>query len=681
MSGTIDPLLNSDFGIRTQQKHKSIVLFKYNIQAMLCVKKYQMIFIIALISMNFGIMAQTSKDSLWNRWNDQNQTDTIRLNALDEFISKEVENLNTDSIISLVKLQYELARERDLLDYQAKTSFSLGEYYGSKDNYPMAINYYEKSLLHYKKVGDSTGISGCFKGIGLMYKFQGNYAQAIDYYDKGLKIEEERMNQGGTSGFLLNIGNIYLAQADYPTAIEYYKKCQKIKEEIQDTLGISYAVNNAGFAHYQLQDYDKAMEYYGKSLQLKESLGDKGGTANSLNNMGLVYNKRGDYDKAMEYYTKSLQIKEGLGDIRGTANGLNNIGILYREKGDYTKSIEFSKRGLAMAQEKGAIMVILDASRALYRTYKLVGNNAKALEMHELFTESEGEILSEQNQREVLRQQYRYTYERQALADSLDFAKKEAIKNLEIAKQDADLSKQRIGLAATGGGLILLIILAFSIRRGKKRSDELLHNILPEEVASELKQKGEAEAKLIDEVTILFTDFKGFTELTEQLSPKALVKDIHVCFSAFDDIMQKHGIEKIKTIGDAYMAAGGLPIPNNTHAKDVVMAALDIAEFVAKTKKQKIAENQPFFEIRIGVHTGPVVAGIVGVKKFSYDIWGDTVNTASRLESNGEEGKINISEATYNLIQDDLHFQFESRGEILVKGKGELSMWFVSEKH
>jgi len=215
------------------------------------------------------------------------------------------------------------------------------------------------------------------------------------------------------------------------------------------------------------------------------------------------------------------------------------------------------------------------------------------------------------------------------------------------------------------------------LRQERDRSDELLLNILPKEVAEELKAKGEAEAKLIDHVTVLFTDFKGFTAMSEKLSPKELVRDIHECFSAFDHIMEKHGVEKIKTIGDAYMAVGGLPVANNTHAMDVLRAAFELRDFIAEGKANKVAMGLPYFEIRIGVHTGPVVAGIVGVKKFAYDIWGDTVNTASRMESSGEAGQVNISATTYALVKDDPGMRFTPRGKVAAKGKGEIEMWFA----
>ena len=216
------------------------------------------------------------------------------------------------------------------------------------------------------------------------------------------------------------------------------------------------------------------------------------------------------------------------------------------------------------------------------------------------------------------------------------------------------------------------------IKKGKKLSDELLLNILPHSIAEELKSKGNAESKLIDEVTVLFTDFKGFTQLSEQFTPQELVAEINECFSAFDQIMIKHNVEKIKTIGDSYMAAGGLPSSNNTHAEDVIRAALEIQQFMADYKIAREKAGKLFFEIRIGIHSGPVVAGIVGIKKFAYDIWGDTVNTASRMESSGEVGKVNVSESTYNLTQD--LFSYTYRGQIAAKGKGEISMYFVEDK-
>ncbi len=205
----------------------------------------------------------------------------------------------------------------------------------------------------------------------------------------------------------------------------------------------------------------------------------------------------------------------------------------------------------------------------------------------------------------------------------------------------------------------------------KKKSDSLLLNILPEEVAEELKQKGRSEAKQYEHVTVLFTDFVNFTGISEKLSPKELVAEIDLCFKAFDAITEKHNLEKIKTIGDAYLAVCGMPVEDPDHAKKAVRASKDIIEFMQKRKKEG-----GLFEIRIGLNSGPVVAGIVGSKKFAYDIWGDTVNTASRMESSSESGKINVSGATFELIKND--FTSVYRGKIDAKNKGMVDMYFVS---
>ena len=215
------------------------------------------------------------------------------------------------------------------------------------------------------------------------------------------------------------------------------------------------------------------------------------------------------------------------------------------------------------------------------------------------------------------------------------------------------------------------------LREAKKRTDDLLLNILPEEVAEELKAKGHADAKHFDQVTILFTDFKGFTEASEKLSPQELVEELNTCFKAFDGIITARGIEKIKTIGDAYMCVGGLPVPASSTPAGVVQAALEMQAFMIARKVDRDALDKPSFEMRVGIHTGPVVAGIVGVKKFAYDIWGDTVNTASRMESSGEVGQVNISEATYELVKNEAGLMFTPRGKVQAKGKGEMEMYFV----
>ena len=216
------------------------------------------------------------------------------------------------------------------------------------------------------------------------------------------------------------------------------------------------------------------------------------------------------------------------------------------------------------------------------------------------------------------------------------------------------------------------------IEAAKSQSDSLLLNILPDEIAEELKRFGKSYARKHDQVSVLFSDIKGFTSITEQLTPVKLVNQLDELFGAFDNITAKYGMEKIKTIGDAYMCACGLPLADNENAVKAVKAGLDMQHFVKEFGITNKIQNLPVFEIRVGIHTGPLVAGVVGSKKFAYDIWGDAVNLAAQMEQNSEAGKVNISGETYALVKD--HFKCTHRGKIAAKSKGEVDMYFVEEE-
>ena len=210
----------------------------------------------------------------------------------------------------------------------------------------------------------------------------------------------------------------------------------------------------------------------------------------------------------------------------------------------------------------------------------------------------------------------------------------------------------------------------------KKRSETLLANVLPKNTASEIMEKGKATKIKYNFVTVLFSDIQGFTKIAEEMNPEVLIDELDKFFFYFDSVVEKYGIEKIKTIGDAYMCAGGIPEKNRTNPVEVILAALEMKAYMNKLKETSELEGMKYWDIRIGIHTGTVVAGVVGQKKLSYDIWGDTVNTASRMESSGEAGKINISGTTYEFVKD--FFTCEYRGKMPVKYKGELEMYFVN---
>lgn len=216
------------------------------------------------------------------------------------------------------------------------------------------------------------------------------------------------------------------------------------------------------------------------------------------------------------------------------------------------------------------------------------------------------------------------------------------------------------------------------IESERQKSEKLLLNILPQEVAQELKTVGTVKPKYFDFCTVIFTDFKEFTILSEKLLLKDILSDLDKCFLAFDEICVQRNLEKIKTIGDGYLCVGGLPKANSSNPIDAILAAQEMQAFMKKFNQEKTKQNKPLWELKVGLHTGPVVAGVIGTQKFAYDIWGNTVNIASRLESNGKAGEINISGETYELIKD--RFECQYRGKIPVKNKGKIDMYFVKNK-
>ena len=389
-------------------------------------------------------------------------------------------------------------------------------------------------------------------------------------------------------------------------------------------------------------------------------------------------------DSAERYIIKALELIRAI-DAEGAdmMTQYSNVAAVKSDRGQHRLALVYLDSSQAIAERLGDLPMQITVAKARSKNLKDLGDHRSALEAISHYITLNDSLLNIEKVKSIADMQEKYESEKKA----------GEIKELKIQNLDSQLKEERAtrtrNISLIIGAMVLLLALALwnrlsytrrtkaVIEKEKQRSEELLLNILPEEVAEELKEKGHSDAQLIEHVTVLFTDFKGFTALSEKVTPKELVKDLHECFSAFDRICEKYGIEKIKTIGDAYMAAGGLPRPNATHATDVVQAALEMAAIVEEGKLQKKRQGLPFFEIRIGVHTGPVVAGIVGIKKFQYDIWGDTVNTASRMESSGEPEKVNISQTTYQLVKDQ--FKCEYRGKIAAKGKGEMNMYFVTE--
>lgn len=587
-----------------------------------------------------------------------------------------------------------------------------GNYY--RTSAPEAINLGTQARdlaieLEYQK-----GLGYAYKSIGLGYLYLPNYLEALFAWQQALTTFQSINHKNGISNMLNNIGVIYLNQGDDENAIYYFLESLKVAEEISDSLRTATALVNIGAVYAHKKDtWSMAKEFYLRSLPLSEALGDydalgtvsvnlgeiylaegsdsaalsylekaldiykesaTGNVPYALNAIGKVYAFRGEYKTAINYHTQAFELAESNAAVLEMAQAISELAEIEIVKENFNLAIKYYKRGEGLAKtvdSKNDLIYIFDG---LANTYATVGNYKNAFRYRGSYDSLKTIVYDAEMDKKLQTETLKY---------DLDKRQKQ------IELQEVNLQKQKAIRNASAIVGILLLLLAIGlysrytftrktnriIAFEKDRSDQLLLNILPEETAEELKNKGSATPKYYKKVSVLFTDFKGFTKIAEKLTPAELVEELNNCFIEFDRIIDKYNLEKIKTIGDAYMCAGGIPAANETNPVDIVHAGLEIKEYMENLKKEREDSGRDYWELRIGIHTGPVIAGVVGKNKFAYDIWGDAVNTASRMESSGIPGKVNISGDTYELIKNN--FVCTHRGKIQAKNKGEIDMYIV----
>jgi adenylate cyclase len=607
------------------------------------------IVLLILFFCSFQTKAQNELQQLVKTGYDKSLNDKSRVTALHKAGSILTDSKVDSALIILEDATLILKNIRgiDSVKFAQDNNLIRARAYLIQGLYPKALEYAQVAMNYSEKLKQNNLVADCYSVIGQIYERQENNAKAEEYYKKNLKLSRVIGDSVRLSTSLSLLGNIYGATKRYEESLKCYNESLTFINPNKNPVQAAIAYGNIGYVYYEVGTLEQSK----KDLKSKTS---------------------SDYfNKSLEATNNALEIFKKIGNKRFQIIAGLNTGLVYNQMGDYATAKKWCQSAYDAAVDLKIPPLRSDACECLYKSNKALGNSDEALKYFEIYKQISDSIKNTDNERSMVEKELNFNYEKEKLSDSLQYAQKEAI-------ADSQIQKQRIGLISASGIVVLIVLLMVVLIKGKKRSEELLLNILPFDTAQELKKKGMAETKNFDSVTVLFTDFKGFTTISELLSPKELVTEIDTCFKGIDRIMGKYNIEKIKTIGDAYMAAGGLPTTNTTHPIDVVMAAQEIILFMESLKQERIKNNKPFFEIRIGIHTGPVIAGIVGIKKFSYDIWGDTVNTASRLESSGEVNKINLSGATYDLIKDQ--YQCEHRGKIEAKNKGKIDMYFLVGK-
>lgn len=522
----------------------------------------------------------------------------------------------------------------------------------------------------YSALHEVKGIAGANLLLSYIYEELGMKDSSFAVLYEALKLNEQTTDTLMRLQIYINLGNLHLGYGKKTEALKNFREAEKLANLLNNANQICSAYDGLGRYYLDIADARKALWYFLKADSISRELNDVYSVAQNLTNIALSYELLKNYPLATTKYKEALQACEALEMRTGVALGEYNLGniLLLQHKTD--EAIMHLNKAAAVAKETDDLIRLANTYQVLAEAYAGKGDHKQAWYYEKQYAALNDSILNTEKVSQIAEMETRF-----------DTQKK--IQQIQLLEEQGKTKHAQRNIFIVGTILFLLLAIAIGIglmktRKEKQVSENLLLNILPSEVAEELKEKGSAQAQFFDEVTVLFTDFKDFTQITEKLSPAELVDLLHYCFKSFDIIITKHHVEKIKTIGDSYMCAGGLPVPHKSTPQDVVNAALEIQEFMEKLKQERLTQGKEPIEMRLGIHTGPVVAGIVGVKKFAYDIWGDTVNTASRMESSGAAGRVNISASTYEKVKHD--FICTSRGFVEAKHKGLIEMYFVEGK-
>ena len=567
-----------------------------------------------------------------------------------------------------------MASEIDYPKGEAYALKNIGMLYYQKGRYVETLDYWNQSLKIFEDSKDDIGIANMLNNIGAIYFNQGADAKALEYILKSLQVAERIGVTLRIVSALINVGNTYHNKKD-PVALNYLLRVVPLVERNKNTEAYIVVTGNIGEIYFDNNDNAKAFEYFNKSIK---TAGNTSSAAFSYNGIGKIKLKEGKFSEALQNHNKALTLAKKFEDKLQEVRGLRGIADVYMKTDNTALAIQYYNKARVVAEDMDDLKVELnDLYKEMALAYKKSGNFSDAFTYQSLYSDIKDSIYSIESKKKLNQIQFDF-----------ELSKKEVEINLKEARIKSE-RQVRLGLT---GGLVLILIIAFIIYRHslqktrinkvldkqKAQIEHLLLNILPREVAYELQTSGNSKPRHFDEVSILFTDFKGFTSIADKLSPGELVEDLNECFIEFDSIIEKYNLEKIKTIGDSYMCAGNIPSRDPNHVYKIVKAALEIQAFIEKYNLRRVDKGLEPWEIRIGLHVGPVVAGVVGKKKYAYDIWGSAVNIASRMESNGTPGKVNISANTYELIKN--RFDCTHRGKLKVKNLSDLDMYYVENE-
>lgn len=557
---------------------------------------------------------------------------------------------------------------------------NLGRQYASLRDYSKALEFFGKAELQCAYIPcDYPEV--LWANMGIAFHNTGETKRGLEYLLKARNLLASRKDYTALANLEHLLAGVYFSSNDLYNALSHNQMAIQYASDTKQKVVLAEAYRTAADLYHELYDFEKAFEYYRDYLNVLDSIRiEDQAREQRLNQQRTLL-------AASEGQIKFLIARQNFKDLE-----LNQIKFDRERLELQNKNLELESR--RKEDEVRLLEAQQEADQAKLREQTLQALEARQrlrLADQQLNAEKQGRLIVELREKEQIERA-------ENLADSTQRAQEiERIQREQVyrSKQEEDFRS----FAYILGSLLFLILVMMVVswwfaRRARRRlesqnrkiqaqnveiqeerrkSDGLLLNILPQEIADELKASGQATPRLYESATVLFSDFVNFTKLSATLTPEQLIDELNECFLAFDEICERHGLEKIKTIGDAYMCAGGLPVPNDTHPADAVRAALEMARWLNERKHER--PDAHLTEMRIGIHTGPVMAGVIGKNKFAYDIWGDAVNLAARLEEHGEPGRVNISGATAEAVK---HlYPATHRGQKEVHNKGMVDMYFV----
>lgn len=491
---------------------------------------------------------------------------------------------------------------------------------------------------------------------------------------------------------------------DYPTeAVQFANEALTVAQDLRSKTGVVEAHSNIGLVLLNQRQSTQARESFQKAIRLKKQLIASSpfyynaSISEDHRLIGISFDQQNNFSEAIGFFREGISYATKGKSSSRLAQLYNSLGETQIKAEQYQEAVGSFQQALKYVKPTSnpkferTIDKNLKTSYALLEKYMEAQKYMMEVEAFEVETDSfVTQIETIKDSLEGVHKDRQLIIGEKKLIEIERDKEKSKSEALELEKEALELRENQYKLMGGGGALIFGIItigLFFRARARKKhniqlavanqKSEELLYNILPSSIAQDLLDKKKILPQRYENATILFTDFKGFTSIAAKLKPEELVAELDTIFGRFDIIVEKYGLEKIKTIGDAFMAASGVPNPKTgaDHAIDAVAAALEMQQAIEQWAEHNRKAGKPIWELRIGLNSGPIVAGVIGDRKFAFDVWGDTVNVASRMESSSEAGKVNISQSTYELVHRYCHCEY--RGKISVKNKGEVEMYFA----